>query len=103
VATFEKVLAGALVLYAIGVALDMWRRPLTWERTFATCAIAATPAFIIEEIIASSARAQRCTTVHISCFDYYYVHSPLLVGAIVFLFLLGGAVTGRWIRLGTPF
>lgn len=100
--TFAWVLIGAFGLYALGLGLDLWRRPVTWERTFAACAIAATPAFVIEEVLISTARPHRCTIVHVRCFDYYYVHSPLLVGAVVFLFLFAGCVSGRTFR-GVPF
>jgi hypothetical protein len=100
--TFAWVLIGAFGLYALGLGLDLWRRPVTWERTFAACAIAATPAFIVEELLVSTASPHRCKIVRASCFDYYYVHSPLLVGVVVFLFILAGCVSGRTFR-GVPF
>lgn len=96
--TLEWALVGGFALYGIGVGLDLWRRPTTWERTFAACAIAASPAFVIEEIALSGAKPTRCTTLHASCFDYYYVHSPVFVGAVVFCFLLAGSLTGRSLR-----
>jgi hypothetical protein len=49
-----------------------------------------------------NASPHRCKIVRASCFDYYYVHSPLLVGVVVFLFILAGCVSGRTFR-GVPF
>jgi hypothetical protein len=96
--TFGWVLIGAFALYGIGLGLDLWQRPVTWERTFAACAIAASPAFVIEELAISSVSPRRCTAFHARCFDYYYVHSPIFVAAIVFCFLFAGCMTGRSIR-----
>jgi hypothetical protein len=96
--TFAVVLGGAFALYALGLGLDLWQRPVTWERTFAACAISASPAFVIEELILSTASPSRCTTFHASCFDYYYVHSPVFVGALVFCFVFAGCMTGRSLR-----
>jgi hypothetical protein len=101
VSTFAWVLIGGLALYGIGLGLDLWRRPVTWERTFAACAITASPAFVIEELLLSTASPQRCTALRASCFDYNYVHSPVVVGALVFCFVLAGSVSGRSIR-GLP-
>lgn len=91
-------LIAAFALYGVGLGLDLWQRPVTWERTFAACAITASPAFVVEELVISSSDPRRCTALHASCFDYYYVHSPLFVGAIVFCFLFAGCMTGRSLR-----
>ncbi len=99
--TFGWVLIGAFALYGVGVGLDLWRRPATWERTFAACAITASPAFVIEELALASSSPERCAAVKPSCFGYIYVHSPVVVGAVVFSFLLAGGVTGRSLR-GLP-
>jgi hypothetical protein len=96
--TFGWVLIAAFALYGVGLGLDLWQRPLTWERTFAACAIAASPAFVIEELLISTVSPRRCTAFRASCFDYQYVHSPVFVGAIVFCFLFAGCMTGRSLR-----
>jgi hypothetical protein len=96
--TFAWVLVAAFGLYGLGLALDLWQRPVTWERTFAACSIAASPAFVIEELALSGTSTHRCRTLHASCFDYYYVHAPIFVGAIVFCFVLAGCMTGRSLR-----
>jgi hypothetical protein len=101
VSTFEWVLIGAFALYGVGLGLDLWRKPTSWERTFAACAIAATPAFIIEELLISTARPKTCTTLRWHCFAYEYVHQPVFVGAVVFGFIFAGAVSGRSFR-GAP-
>jgi hypothetical protein len=96
--TFVLVLIGAFALYGLGLGLDLWQRPVTWERTFAACSIAASPAFVIEELVLSGTSPHRCTKLRASCFDYYYVHSPVFVGAIVFCFVFAGCMTGRSLR-----
>ena len=85
---------------ALGLALDRWRRPQTWERTFALCAFAATPVYVLAYAVAAVIIGENGVCIGGRCVS----GSPALVdfvlplAALDFCLLVGGAALGRRLR-----
>jgi predicted permease len=97
---FAWVLIGVLVPLGFGLALERWRRPPNWERTFALCATAATPVYLLclGGAIAWAARGTTCLAGRCVTQSTNLVNLALPLAALDFCLLVGGAALGRSLR-----